>query len=479
MLISPIHKRSSKAAAKNYRPVALTSHLIKVFERVVRKVLVRHIERQGLLPDGQHGSRAMRSTLTQLLSHWDSILEGLENGDGVDAVYLDFSKAFDKVETGVLLHKLRDGKVMGRVGCWLAAFLDSAHRQQAVAVDGRLSTLSPVISGVPQGTVLGPILFLIHISDIARDVSPATTTSSYVDDTRVTRSIVDMDHDCQALQDDLSSIYSWADNVNMTFNSDKFECLRFWPRKSKPDFLYRSPDGTVIEEKQHLRDLGVEMASDLTFSVHIANTVAAANKLVGWTLRTFRRRSKMVMLTIWKCIIQSKLDYTSQLWSPSDQASINSLESVARHFTAKIDGMNGLDYWERLHSLRLYSQERRRERYQIIFIWKVAQGLVQGYQATFLQSARRGRLMQLAPLCNKAPASVKNARESSLQVRGAKLFNCIPRELRDMSTGTPEMFKAGLDEWLSTIPDQPTVPGRQRAAASNSLLDQVQNILQS
>ena len=87
--------------------------------------------------------------------------------------------------------------------------------------------------------------------------------------------------------------------------------------------------------------------------------------------------------------------------------------------------------------------------------------------------------MQLAPLCNKAPASVKNARESSLQVRGAKLFNCIPRELRDMFTGTPEMFKAGLDEWLSTIPDQPTVPGRQRAAASNSLLDQVQNILQS
>ena len=149
VLICPIHKGGSRSLPKNYRPVALTSHLIKIFERVVRKVLVKHIEKLGLLPDGQHGSRSMRSTLTQLLSHWDSVLEGLETGEGVDAVYLDFSKAFDKVETGVLLHKLRDGKVLGKLGCWLAAFLDSANRLQAVVVEGRVSALSPVISGVP------------------------------------------------------------------------------------------------------------------------------------------------------------------------------------------------------------------------------------------------------------------------------------------------------------------------------------------
>ena len=473
VLICPIHKGGSRAIPKNYRPVALTSHLIKIFERVVRRALVRHIEKLGLLPVGQHGSRAMRSTLTQLLSHWDSILEGLEEGEGVDAVYLDFSKAFDKVETGVLLHKLRDGKVLGKVGCWLAAFLDSTHRKQAVVVEGRVSDLSPVISGVPQGTVLGPVLFLLHISDIAKGVSAGTSTTSYVDDTRATRSIKDKKADCEALQSDLSSIYSWAAEVNMHFNSDKFECLRYWPRGQKPGAMYTSPDGSPIEEKDHLRDLGVEMASDLTFNTHINNVVSAATKLVGWTLRSFRSRSKHVMLTLWKSLIQSKLDYTSQLWSPSDQANIGHLESVARNFTARISGMEGLDYWERLKALKIYSQERRRDRYRIIFLWKVGQGLVQGYKVPFVTSPRRGRVVQVSPLCNSAPASVRKAREASMLVRGAQLFNSMPRCLRDITTGTPEQFKAQLDEWLSMIPDQPSIPDRQRAASSNSLLDQV------
>ena len=318
VLICPLHKGGSRSVPKNYRPVALTSHIIKVFERVVRKALVAHIEKLELLPDGQHGSRAMRSTLTQLLAHWDSVLEGLESGDGVDYVYLDFSKAFDKVETGVLLHKLQSSQILGKVGCWLADFLNPDKRMQAVAVDGRLSSLSPVISGVPQGTVLGPVLFLLHIADIARGISEGNTTSSYVDDTRTGRSISDPLVDCKALQKDLESIYQWATEVNMIFNSDKFESLRFWPGKTpKPDLVYTAPDGTAIEDKSHLRDLGVEISNDLTFSIHIENTIAASNKLVGWALRSFRRRSKRVMLTIWKSLIQSKMDYCSQLWAPA------------------------------------------------------------------------------------------------------------------------------------------------------------------
>ena len=153
----------------------------------------------------------------------------------------------------MLLHKLRDSKVLGKIGVWLGHFLDSQQRQQAVAVEGRLSGLSPVISGVPQGTVLGPILFLLHISCIAREVSPGSTVSSYVDDTRVSRGITNSTSDCLKLQQDLEAIYRWAEDTNMIFNADKFEMLRFWPGTAvKPTNIYKDPDGGLIEEKRNI-----------------------------------------------------------------------------------------------------------------------------------------------------------------------------------------------------------------------------------
>ena len=164
------------------------------------------------------------------------------------------------------------------------------------------------------------------------------------------------------------------------------------------------------------------MLSDLTYQVRIENTVSAANKLAGWAMRSFRRRSRSVMRTIWRCLIQCKLDYCSQLWSPSDQASITSLECVARHFTQRVAGQEDSDYWERLGSLNLFSQERRRERYQVIFIWKVAQGLVKGYSIPFYYSDRRGRLVHISQVRNHSPSTVKNAREASLKVKGSKLL---------------------------------------------------------
>ena len=342
VLVSPVHKGGSRGAAKNYRPVALTSHIVKVFERVLRRSIVSHLESNGLLPDGQHGFRAMRSTLTQLLSYWDSMLSRLEGGGGVDAIYLDFSKAFDKVEHGVLLHKLRECQISGRVGCWIAAFLDSSSRKQAVVVDGRVSDLSPVLSGVPQGTVLGPVFFLVHIAGIADSLSADTDASSFADDTRILRGIASVT-DCTALQSDLLQVYRWAEQVNMHFNADRFECLRFWAKPGDaPDYKYLAPDNAEIQVKPHLRDLGVEISSDFTFNIHINKTVTAASSLAGWSLRTFRRRGFNVMKTLWRSIIQPRLDYCSQLWSPDDQNSINQIESVQRHFLAKVSGLGSL-----------------------------------------------------------------------------------------------------------------------------------------
>ena len=473
VLICPVHKGGSRGIPKNYRPVALTSHIVKVFERVVRKALVAHLEKNGCFPDGQHGFRALRSTLTQLLSFWDTILEKLEDDAGVDVIYTDFSKAFDKVETGVLLHKIKECGVRGRVGCWLAAFLDSSTRQQAVVVNGTVSSLSPVISGVPQGTVLGPVLFLIHIRDIAAGLSPETTATSFADDTRVQRGI-QSGQDCSDLQADLQVIYDWAEKVNMHFNSEKFECLRFWPGAGAPPaYKNQGPDKSEIEVKSNLKDLGIQLSSDLSFKVHVEKTIAAASKLAGWGLRSFRGRSRGVMKTIWKSLVQPKMDYCSQLWSPGDQESINKLEAVQRHFTSKVKGLEEMEYWERLSDLKLYSQERRRERYMIIFLWKLSQGMVNGYHVTFTHSERRGRLILPNNVVARAPAMVRRARESSLGVKGANIFNILPGHIRSLNSEHVDTFKTKLDTFLSLVPDQPTIGGHPRAAETNSLLHQI------
>ena len=137
VIICPVHKGGSRSLPKQYRPVALTSHLIKIFERVMRRALLKHVEENDILPAGQHGSRALRSTLTQLLSHLDTILDGLEQGHGVDCVYLDFSKAFDKVAHDRLLHKLDGYGVQGKSASWIKDFLSG--RSQREDLDGGFS----------------------------------------------------------------------------------------------------------------------------------------------------------------------------------------------------------------------------------------------------------------------------------------------------------------------------------------------------
>ena len=213
--VIPLFKGGERCLVQNYRPISLTSHICKVFEKIVVKKLINYFNDMNLFNPNQHGFRSGRSCLSQLLEHHQRILEILEGGDCADVIYLDFSKAFDKVDHNILLSKLRVLGISGQLLKWIHSFL--TRRRQVVSIDGHLSDEARVISGVPQGSSLGPLLFLIHIADIDDDLDHAFV-SSFADDTRLLKD-VKKPEDCCNMQSDLLKTYDWAKNNNMEFNS--------------------------------------------------------------------------------------------------------------------------------------------------------------------------------------------------------------------------------------------------------------------
>ena len=183
-------------------------------------------------------------------------------------IYLDFAKAFDKVDHGVLLHKMRALGISGRLGLWICSFLK--NRTQFVATNGSISSTSTVISGVPQGSVLGPLLFLLHIHDIDSTVVYSAVTS-FADDTRLSLPINDQS-DADLLQADLNKVYEWAVTNNMTFNNSKFDHLSYSTNPNNRHlYTYHAPDGSAIDSPSVVCDLGVYLSKDGTFTTNITN----------------------------------------------------------------------------------------------------------------------------------------------------------------------------------------------------------------
>ena len=455
-LIIPIHKGGSQGIPSNFRPISLTSHLIKTIERVIRVKLVNYLELFNKLDPRQHGSRMKRSTLSQLLQYQDNILEALENEENLDSVYLDFAKAYDKVDHGILLHKIKKMGITGKIGRWILNFLKG--REQEVLVKGRKSQMFLLVSGVPQGSVLGPLLFLIFIGDISDGVSAVILI--YVDDSKVHKNIKNED-DVQSLQEDLDIIYSWEKKNNMKFNGGKFLVLRYGRNETiKENTLYFTSEmQDIIQQVDHCRDLGVIMQDDATFTLQIEKVCKKVKQKCGWILRTFYNRSGHFMRHMFNSLAQPHADYCSQLWTPGEGGDLEKLEGVLRTFTSKIPSVKHLDYWQRLVQLKMNSQQRRTERYKIIYIWKIFENMAPncGVEIQNEANTRNGRTFKVRKL--KGPTKVRTLRDSSFQCAAPRLFNVLPKQIRNLTNISICEFKEHLDQYLSRVPDEPKVSG--------------------
>ena len=213
------------------------------------------------------------------------------------------------------------------------------------------------------------------------------------------------------------------------------------------------------------------MTPDATFNNQIASVCASANLKCGWILRVFKTRERLPMLTLWKALVQPLLDYCCQLWSPAAVGQIQNIERVQASFLKKITGMSHYDYWDQLKRLKLYSQERRRERYIIIYTWQVLENMVPNFGITAAVNSRHGRYCTIPKIKSSASHRTKTLRFNSMGINGPRLFNCLPRQLRNITDSSVDSFKAALDKHLSTVPDEPRLGKLIKfcSKASNSL----------
>ena len=470
-IITPVHKKASKAEAANYRPIALTSHIIKIFERIIRKHLVKHLEKNHLICGNQHGFRRGRSCLTQLLAHIDIILKNFLHGRDTDVIYLDYAKAFDKVDHQILLQKLYSYGVRGKLLMWLNSYL--SNRWQTVVINGEHSNPAKVISGVPQGTVLGPVLFIIYLNDMESCIK-SSIVSCFADDTRLKRSI-DSVEDTTLLQEDLMTAIKWSAQNNMQLHESKFELVTHSTGRSKliqelpysTQFCeYITGDGSVISPCSAVRDLGVTIVPDLSWSPHINNTTNDCRKMISWIFSVFWDRSKETMLPLFKTLVRSRAEYCCILWHPSKVEDIKAIENIQRTFTSRISEVSDLHYWDRLQALNLLSLQRRRERYCIIQVFKILHDLTPNdLNLQFYQHQRRGTCCKLPPLVKNAKLKFQKQFDDSFSVLAPKLWNLVPKSIRDKKS--LESFKTSLSKYIMMFPDHPPVPG---ISSQNSLL---------
>ena len=367
--IRPIYKKKgSKSDPSNYRPVSLTSVTCKLFEKVIKNKLCEHLISNNLLSPHQFGFIPGRSTDTQLLVTIKEWQKSLDNAIPTDVAYLDFRKAFDAVPHKRLLYKLSQYGIKGDLLLWIKSFL--SNRSQYVKINNAKSVVRPVTSGVPQGSVLGPMLFIYFINDLPEVCS--VSTKIYADDTKSYTEIKSL-QDRDNLQYSIDQMFRWTQEWQLNFNQSKCKILHIG--ENNPKYVYFMGNGTSraeIETTSLEKDLGLLVDTELNFESHIDYIIKKASQKKATILRNFTFRSKKVLVPLFKTLVRPILEYVDTVWDPRLRSQIKLLEEVQRKFTRHILEVKKFAYEDRLEKLKLPSLEFRRFRGDLIQMYKIA-----------------------------------------------------------------------------------------------------------
>ena len=435
-MVVPVFKKGSRSNPSNYRPVSLTCICSKIFEHIIYSCLSNHLETYHILQDQQHGFRHHRSCETQLITTIHDLAQSLNHGGQCDVMLLDFCKAFDKVPHLRLFYKLHHYGIRGSVLTWITDFL--TDRSQRVILDNKESNPCSVLSGVPQGTVLAPLLFLIYINDLPLHVS--NKVRLYADDV-ILYSHIHSVNDCHNLQQDLDKLTEWSHKWQMIFNPKKCEFLRITNKKNPIPHTYYI-DNCQIDEVSNAKYLGVVIDQHLTWNEHIKQTTSKAIRVNGFLYRNLYHCPITVKLNCYKAMVRPIIEYASPVWDPHTSLYINHLEAVQRsaaRFCCK-DYSRFSSVTSMLSSLNLPSLRDRRIRAKLLMMYKIIHQLVcipDDFLAPKYPSLRRGYFTQ--------PDTRVDCFKFSFFPSTIKLWNSLPPYV--INSPTCSQFCTNLDNY--------------------------------
>ena len=314
--IVPIHKKGSRQNKINYRPISLLPIFGKIFEKVLFDEIYQHLCENGLLVQQQSGFRPGDSTINQLLSITQNIYKAFEACPTLEtrAVFLDLSKAFDRVWHKGLLYKLKCNGVNGNLFTLIESYL--TDRKQRVVLNGKCSEWAPICAGVPQGSVLGPLFFLIYINDLI--VNLKCDVKMFADDTSLFKVVDDIGRSAHELNADLDKVQIWAWQWKMQFNANKTEEVVFSCKKVKPHHPQALLGNDVIDRKSQHKHLGMQLDSELNFQSHVKEAIGKARKGIGMIRYLSRYVSRDVLDQVYKLYVRPHLDYGDIIYHKYD-----------------------------------------------------------------------------------------------------------------------------------------------------------------
>ncbi|KAK3106955.1 hypothetical protein FSP39_003887 [Pinctada imbricata] len=383
--------------------------------------IMKHADTFNIMYPLQHGFRQRRSCETQLIEFIDDITVNLSEGKQTDTLIIDFSKAFDKVSHSLLLHKLDHYGIRGKTNDWIRSFL--SERTQSVVVNGESSPSVDVQSGVPQGSVLGPCLFVFYINDMPAGIN--STVRLFVDDT-IAYLTISSDADHQTLQEDLNKLAKWKETWKMAFHPDKCQVFTI-SRKNTTSLYQYTLHGHVLEHVTSAKYLGLNITSDLRWGEHIFNVCNKANRTIGFLRRNLNISSTSVKENAYKTLVRPIVEYASSAWDPFTHKDKHRLGKVQRRAAryVKNNQRNISSVSNIINTLQWKSLEERRREGRLCMMYKITNNLVDvNKEGRLKQPIRRSR--NTHDRSYMVPSCSSDYRKESFFPRTIREWNSLP-----------------------------------------------------